>query len=215
MKKHATRRLAALLLTLVLVLCTSALVFAAPAKTLKLRAPQTGANAPFAVENMFPGDSVTQDYTVNVNHKKSIVLYHTITVQPGYEKLAEVLQVRVELPAKGVTLYDGLMRDMPTAVEQTLAPDEKTALYRITAYLDTSVGNDYMYQSLLADFIWWYAEEPVESPPTVVPPVTPTPDTGDRTNIGLYIGLLVVCLAAAFILLFVAKRKKKEDDPNE
>lgn len=53
------------------------------------------------------------------------------TVRAGYEKLAEVLQVRVKLLTTGETLYDGLVRDMPASVTHKLASaNSTTALNR-------------------------------------------------------------------------------------
>ena len=68
-------------------------------------------------------------------------------VRSGYEKLAEVLKCRVVLPESGDILYDGLMRDMPESLNVDLQTDSEVTnevYYEITAYLETSVGNEYM-----------------------------------------------------------------------
>lgn len=123
---------------------------------------------PFSVENMFPGDSVVKEYIVSVSHKEAITLYYHADIRAGYDVLAEVLKTKIELTDKSVTLYDGLMRDMPPALAYPLAGAEDTLRYRITVYLDTSVGGPseldpdgkrYMNRELLADFHWWYFEE--------------------------------------------------------
>ena len=68
--------------------------------------------------------------------------------------------------------------------------------YVITAYLDTSVGNEYMNQDLKADFKWWVEEtENLTSPAT-----------GDFSNPEVWFGIMSVALIA--LVLFV--RKKKE-----
>ena len=67
-------------------------------------------------ENMFPGDSVSKDFNIQVSHQKAITLYYHADIRPGYEVLAEVLHIKIELPEKGETLYNGLMRDMPNSV---------------------------------------------------------------------------------------------------
>ncbi len=151
------KRLSGLLLLALLTAALSITAFAA--QEVELAAGDTGVNAPFDVVNMFPGDAVTQDYTVQVRHKDPVVLHFRADVRDGFETLAEVMMIRVELPGKGVTLYDGLMRDMPASVDYTLARGERSLDYRITAYLDTSVGNDYQNQQLKADFRWWYLED--------------------------------------------------------
>ncbi len=161
MTKAFPRQLLALLLAVLLVIGLSTTAFAAEVDTdtMKLNTPDESGNTAFTVTNMFPGDAETKDFTVKVDHKEPVTLYYHADIRPGSEKLAEVMMVKIELPEKGVTLYDGLMRDMPSALEYQLAAGEKEVIYRITAYLDTSVGNDYQYKSLIADFRWWYAEE--------------------------------------------------------
>ncbi len=161
MRKVIPKQLLAFVSALLLVIGCSMTAFAAETDSDKMRlnTPDESGNTAFAVENMFPGDAETKDFTVKVNHKEPITLYYHADIRPGYEKLAEVMMVKIELPEKSNTLYDGLMRDMPSALEHQLAADEKEVIYRITAYLDTSVGNDYQFQSLIADFRWWYEEE--------------------------------------------------------
>ncbi len=172
MDKAIIRRLGSLLLVLLLALGLSTAAFAAQADadSLRLKAPEESGNVPFSVNNMFPGDAETKEFTVKVDHKEPITLYYHADIRPGSEKLAEVMMVKIELPEKGLSLYDGLMRDMPSALEHSLSADEKEIVYRITAYLDTGVGNDYQYQKLLADFRWWYekAEEPAVPKPATL-----------------------------------------------
>ena len=98
---------------------------------------------PFYAVNLFPGDSVTQYYCVRVSHSDSVTLRYRANIRSGYDKLAEVLRCRIKV--KGVTLYDGLMRDMPQSVNHRLSAQRRVStdvVYQITAYLDTSVGND-------------------------------------------------------------------------
>ena len=118
-------------------------------------------NQPFAVSNMFPGDVIPKDYQVKVTHRGPVVVHFRAAVRPGYEKLAEVLKVKVQI--EGQDRYDGLMRDMPESLDCTTpntAKAETTELdYRLTVYLDTSVGNEYQARELVADFEWWVETE--------------------------------------------------------
>ncbi len=161
MIKVIPKQLGVLLFGLLLIMGLSTTVFAAEADSdiMKLSTPDASGNIAFAVTNMFPGDAETKDFKVQVEHKKALTLYYHADIRTGSEKLAEVMMIKIELPEKGLILYDGLMRDMPSALEHSLAADEKEIIYRITAYLQTSVGNDYQYKKLIADFRWWYAEE--------------------------------------------------------
>ena len=60
------------------------------AATVELYNKQPEENKPFAVGNMFPGDSETKYFRVRVSYHDKITVHYKATVRPGYEKLAEV-----------------------------------------------------------------------------------------------------------------------------
>ena len=62
-------------------------------------------NREFSVTNMFPGDAETQNDCVQVDHKGDVTVHFRAEVRPGYEKLAEVLKLRVSVG--GSVVYDG------------------------------------------------------------------------------------------------------------
>lgn len=159
----------------------------------------------FSVSNMFPGDSFVNRYAVHVSHLGDVVLRLRAEIHPGYDKLSEVLHVKVALPDSGEVLYNGLLRDMTESVNVSLDTAEKTTsetYYEITAYLDTSVGDEYANKELVADLIWWVEE--VE--------YLFSPQTGD--NFSTY---LLVCVAAGslFLLILLLKKREKEGETNE
>lgn len=124
-------------------------------------------NVAFKVSNMFPGDAVTGNYCIKVSYDEAATLNFRVDIAEGYEKLAEVLKCKIVLAATGEVLHDGLMKEVPDAVEVTLTdiPNGEDELsYEITAYLDTSVGNEYQNKGLEADFVWWLevAEQRIE-----------------------------------------------------
>lgn len=165
-----------------------------------------GDNVPFQVTNMFPGDAETKYYCVKVSYKGDIVVRYHADIRKGYEKLAEVLKVRIYMPDVDELLYDGLMRDMPKSLNHPLytnASTQNELYYEITAYLDTSVGNEYMEKALIADFRWW-----VEETNNLDSPVT-----GDTSNVRLWIYLAAGSLALLLILLAV--RRREADDEAE
>ena len=175
------------------------------AATIELYNKQPEENTAFAVGNMFPGDSETKYFRVRVSYHDKITVHYKAAVRPGYEKLAEVLKVRVKLLSTGETMYDGLMRDMPESLTHKLASKKSTTdelYYEITAYLDTSVGNDYQNKDLIADFSWWVEEtENLDSP-----------QTGDSFNLYLWL-----CIASGSLLLLILlwRKRKKEDAADE
>lgn len=176
------------------------------AATIELYNKQPEENTPFTVGNMFPGDVETKYFRVRVSYHDKITVHYKATVRPGYEKLAEVLKVRVKLLSTGETMYDGLMRDMPESLTHKLASKKSTTdelYYEITAYLDTSVGNDYQNKDLIADFKWW-VEETVN--------LDYSPQTGDTSNILLWAALAAGSLSMIIILHIT--RRRKEDEEN-
>lgn len=115
-------------------------------------------NQPFVVNNLFPGDVISQDYKVKVCHKGTVQLHFQTAVRPGYEQLGKVLKLRVEV--EGEVLYDGLMTKMPKSIMYSVVPDKRRTVisevdYLLTTYLDTDVGNEYQNQDLVADLQWW------------------------------------------------------------
>ena len=176
------------------------------AATIELYNKQPEENTAFAVGNMFPGDSETKYFRVRVSYHDKITVHYKATVRPGYEKLAEVLKVRVNLLSTGEMLYDGLMRDMPESLTHKLASKKSTTdelYYEITAYLDTSVGNDYQNKDLIADFKWWVEE---------TGNLDDSPQTGDTSNILLWAVLAAGSLSMMILLLVT--RRRKEDEEN-
>ncbi len=164
---------------------------------------QSEDNTPFNVTNMFPGDNETKYYCVRVSYHDSVTVHFRATVRPGYEKLAEVLKIKVVLLNTGETMYDGLMKNMPASVTHKLrssgnAVDELD--YEITAYLDTSVGNEYQEKDLIADFKWWVEGEEKSN-------LNPMPATGDASALPwacLAIGAGLVVL----LIIHVRNRRK-------
>jgi len=192
------KRTTALLLAISLFFCVSTTALAADQVT----------GVPFTVPNMFPGDSVAEEYTVTVRHRDPLTLYFGIDIPNVDNKLAEVLHVKVVLPSRGVTLYDGLMKDIPTSgVPVVLPRGENKMVYAITVTLPTSAGNEYRNLDLTVDLLWWYEQESsgggyIPGPP---PQVTPS-ETGDSFSAPLYIGLGAVALCGV-ALLVLGKRK--------
>lgn len=161
-------------------------------------------NTPFAVGNMFPGDSETKYFCVQVSYHDKVTVHYKAVVRPGYEKLAQVLQVRVKLLTTGEILYDGGIAAMPQSLTHKLASESSVTqelYYEITAYLDTSVGNAYQNQDLIADFKWWVEETGSLD----------SPETGDASRSLLW-AVAGVCSGGLLLLLVLRRRKEDEAD---
>ena len=177
------------------------------AATISLYIRQEHENTPFKVGNMFPGDPETQYFRVQGSYHDKATVHYRAAVRPGYEKLAEVLKVRVKLLTSGETMYDGLMRDMPESVTYTLQSQSsatKDLYYEITAYLETAVGNEYQNKDLTADFTWWVEE---------TGNLDDSPQTGDSSNVVLW--ALIALGSAGVIFLLLLFRRRKGDGKND
>ena len=144
---------------------------------------------------------------MRVSYCNEVTVHYRAFVRPGYEKLAEVMKVRIRLLNTGEIMYDGLMRDMPESVKYKLVSPKKDTVelyYEITAYLDTSVGNEYQNKELIADFKWWVEDKDAGN--LVIPP-----NTGETFNLRLWGGLALIS-GCVLIFLAVTRRRKEEEE---
>lgn len=169
-----------------------------PKADLKFNNTNTEENLPFDVECMNGGSSESVLYRIVATYNSDFVLNYSMTIREDeeFQKLAEILKIKAELVgAESDTLmYDGLLSDMPP-LEIALNADAETAteyLFRITIYLDASLGDPYYGQKLIADMSWWiegqdnisvanheFATVSAVTPPDIpdVPDVPDIPDT--------------------------------------
>lgn len=167
---------------------------------------RSGENVAFSVGNMFPGDSETKYYRVRVSYHGRIAVHFGVDVRDGYEKLAEVLGVKIKLLTTGEVLYDGPMCDVPEKLTHSLSAESSTTdelYYEIIAYLDTSVGNDYQNKDLVADFRWWVEEKDN---------LDGAPQTG--RGFILLISASVIVFSVLFIILIRRREEEEEGQKN-
>lgn len=130
-------------------------------------------------ENMFPGDSISKTYSINVahNYKNQLLFEIDVHDDPEYQKLAEVLKVKISI--NGQEYYDGFLADCGEIYTYLNSYDYYKAIndtveYTITVYLDTSVGNDYMQKTLVCDYKWTLLENgTIEELPDILIPIDP------------------------------------------
>lgn len=160
-------------------------------------------NIPFRAENMLPGDSYNNLYSVAVSCRSTVVLRFSADVREGGEKLSEVLKVKIT--ENGSELYDGTINDMPDALETAVVPDGSgtgTADYTVTAYLDASVGNEYQNTGLIADFKWWVAEDE---------PLGPAPGTGDNSKVLIFAAVMLLSGAVLAAVTIIRRREAQHE----
>jgi len=174
------------------------------APVISLNSSIYGDNLPFNVANMFPGDMYVQYYCLRVSFQDTVTLNFETEIRPGYEKLAEVMHVRVRILGESIPLYDGLMSGMP-ALEYKLSSAKETTrdvFFIIEPYLPTSTTNEYQNRSLIADFHWYISE--IEN-------LKPYPPTGgDSASVSPWIFLAAFSLCG-LIILYPRLRKEEKD----
>ena len=160
-------------------------------------------NAPFEVENMFPGDSLSQNYCIRVSHSDDVDVKFAVKVKDDSAKLTEAMNIRITVTTTGEVLYEGLIKDIPDEMICSLQTKEETEselCYQIDVWLDTKVGNKYQNKSLTADFNWWIeGTENLEHP-----------KTGDNFPIAMW-GIIAGLVLMIGIIVLVSRRRTKED----
>lgn len=174
----------------------------AKAQILELYKGHGADTVPFAVDNLFPGDTITQYYGVKISHKEDVDLLFRPDVTEETKALGGVLHIKVANMETGEVLFDGKFAEADgKEVSQTIAAndaEESISYFEVTVSLDQSVGNEYQAARLLADFHWYAAQEE-----DLIRP----PQTGDIFMILL--GTVIAVSAALLTLLVVYKRRKE------
>ncbi len=161
-------------------------------------------NSPMNYQNMFPGDTVTNEYCVKVYHDNDVNVFFKATVKEKTKNVDEALRIRVTHLDTGKILCDDFFKNVNgkgfSELFKSNSNNETEAYYRIDVYLDTSVGNEYQLSLLKADFEW-YVDDTEEDI------LTPYPKTGDTMHLLMLSAITAV--SGAIIILYVFKRKEE------
>ncbi|WP_040195575.1 hypothetical protein [Candidatus Soleaferrea massiliensis] len=130
---------------------------------LELYQGQPSVNQPFQVSDMLPGDELSKYFCVKAYHDGDITVRFRAPITEETGGLSKVLMLRVTDLGSDTVLYDGSFEDCQNAdIRQVLtgnADKETISYYKIDAYLDTSVGNEYQLTTLKANFTWEVLED--------------------------------------------------------
>lgn len=159
-------------------------------------------NQKFEVRNMLPGDSVTQYFCVQAHHDEDITLFFRADVTEETKALGSVLHIKVVHMDTGKVLCDAPFSEIDGQEFSELlkqnAQNETTAHYQIDVSLNTSIGNEHQAALLKADFEWYVKDESGLTPP----------QTGDSTDIVLWV--ILASSSVLLILLLLLTRRRKE-----
>lgn len=162
-------------------------------------------NQPFRVNNMLPGDKVTQYFCVKASHEKDITLFFECRITEQTKALADVLHIKVTHLETGKVLCDDVLSQVDgKAVSEKIAADqskESICYYQIDVSVDTSVGNEYQGAGLTADFVWYVEDEGMLNPPA---------QTGETAPVLLW-SVLAAASLGLVVVLALSKREEKQN----
>ncbi len=209
-------------------------ITSAPTDLISLAEKNEGGDVRFQVSNMFPGDSASKHIYIGVKDKGVRAISFSATVTSQINRFSEAMGFAVEV--NDVPLYDGKLSELPQFLRVEFGENPGKLDYKITFYLDTSVGNEVQGASMSLDFDWWIAPgdyvpyEDKAPEPSLPPEEPPKPElTIDLTDcVPWCVGwcpwcpllpLAVLALIGLLILLIVflaglfKKRERKEEKP--
>lgn len=172
-------------------------------------------NERFSVSDMLPGDSITEHFCIKAYHDRDIELFFRADITEETKALGDVLRLRVIETSNGEIIADAPFREIDGREFSQIikkAGGESTLYYEITAYLDTSVGNEFQNARLTADLSWYVeddggsaGQDPGDDGAAGSSGLTAK--TGDTMNLALVVIMLLSALALAVVLLVCRKRE--------
>lgn len=214
------KRLCAVLICLMLVLGVYTTASAAGSVTYDgdakefIFAPGTENSPDSLFENfrdVMPGDTLTEQILIKndaSNGVKIKVYMRSLGAQENTNDYLSKLNLRVEQMDDSV-LFDAPADDTAQLTDWvclgTVYSGGEIPL-DVTLEVPVTLGDDYQKKAGYIDWEFKVEELPIESDDPK------PPQTGDGSNIFLYIGLAAVVLAALVILFIIMRRKKEETD---
>ena len=122
-------------------------------ETIKLEDSEEIETKRFNVSNMFPGDSVTKSYTIEVlDDKTESVSFHA-EIKSDNASLSDVLYITLTIDDSTHPVFRGTVADIPEDGFPTELNGE-TITYHVTVTLDTSAGNECQNGEIVVDLFW-------------------------------------------------------------
>ncbi|MDO4810914.1 MAG: LPXTG cell wall anchor domain-containing protein [Eubacteriales bacterium] len=162
-------------------------------------------------KDVMPGDVLRQKIEVKNNANKKVKVKIYLRIRGANDEASNEFLKELHLTVKkaeDTPLFDAAANESAGLnnwmLLGTLYSGGKTQL-DVTLTVPTSLDN--IYQQKLGAVQWQFMVEelPVEN-------TDPQPQTGDETNLGLWIGIAAVCAAGLVIWLVLWKKRNKDDE---
>ncbi len=172
---------------------------------IELHAGREGDNKGFNVENMMPGDTVTEYFCVKATHKSDMnVMFGVSDIKYGNPAL-DIMNITVTVLGETPNvIYNGSFAELPDqglALPLSANKDRESVLfYQVDVGLPTTAGNECANTTLSATFDWYPAD---------AEPADPIPDEREpNLPLLLCIASSVVLAASAVALAIFIFRKE-------
>lgn len=175
---------------------------------LELSSQNPDVNRGFTVNDLFPGDEISEYFSLHVYYNMDTAVYFRPVITEETKELAKVLYLRVYQFDTGEMLCNAPLSEIngrSFATQLAKNATEETGLYyRIDAYLTPEAGNEYQGATLKVNLEWY-----VENDESLLK----APRKTDLLTILLWISFGILCLATMFPIIFIlfGKRNKKGD----
>ena len=152
---------------------------------------------------LLPGDVYSDSVSISNTGAKDIKLYFRSEALDSSELLDKItLKITTDINGKEKVFYEGALRaeDLNESLVLGVIPKGEKGTFKFEISVPSELNNKY---TILDSYVKWIfsTEEIQES----------SPETGDNSNIGLYVGMAGVSLFVLVIIVFFFPNKKRRD----
>ena len=159
-------------------------------------------------KGVMPGDTLTEQIEIKntTSSKYKIKVYmRSLGAQEDTDDFLSQLKLTVT-PVGKTDIFEAPADETAQLTNWThLGTLKSGGKITLDVTLEVPIDMDDDYQNKIGYIDWQFKIEEIPIDSNV-------PGTGDDANISLYVGMMILSLAALAILLFLGKRRKQEDD---
>ena len=157
---------------------------------------------------LMPGDSYSDTVEIKNDGNNAVKLYFRSGKLDESELPEKIkLKITTDIAGKQEIFYEGVLSASDLTEDKILGeiPKNASGTFAFQIEVPAELNNQYALASSAVQ--WVFSTEPI---PEIVPP-----KTGDSSNSGLYIGLIIVSAAAMISLILIVKKTRKKGEKHE